>query len=214
MVTAAIKSNQETLAPWKKSSDKPRQHIKKQRHYFANKSPDSESYGFSIVLWGCESCTMKKAEWWSDAFKFWCWRRLLRVLRTTRRSNQSILKEIDLSIHWKDWCWSWSSILRPPDVKNWLIGNDPEPKKDWGQEEKGAQRIRWLDVITDSIDNEFEQTPGDSAGQGSLFGCSPWGLKESDMSEWLNNNNKWEVIGELKVSGRIFSFKRLFCVLC
>ena len=83
------------LAPWKKSYDQSRQHIKKQRHYFANKGPSSQGYGFPVVMYGCESWTVKKAECRSiDAFELWCCRRLLRVPWTARRSNQSILKEI------------------------------------------------------------------------------------------------------------------------
>ena len=85
----------ETLTPWKESYDQPRQHVKKQRHYFVNKGPSSQGYGFSIVVYGCESWTIKKAERRRiDAFELWCWRRLLRVPWTARRSNQSILKEI------------------------------------------------------------------------------------------------------------------------
>ena len=83
------------LAPWKESYDQPRQHIKKQRHYFVNKGPSSQGCGFSVVMYRCESWTIKKAERWRiDAFELWCWRRLLRVPWTARRSNQSILKEI------------------------------------------------------------------------------------------------------------------------
>ena len=68
------------LAPWKKTYDKPRQHIKKQRHYFAEKAPYSQSYGFPVVMFGCESWTIKKAEHPEiDAFELWCQRRLLRV---------------------------------------------------------------------------------------------------------------------------------------
>ena len=79
-----------------KSYDQPRQHIKEQRHYFANKGPSSQSCGFPAVMYGCESWTIKKAEHQRiDAFKLWCWRRLLRVLWTTRRSNQSILKKLN-----------------------------------------------------------------------------------------------------------------------
>ena len=64
---------------------------------------------FPVVTYGCEGWTIKKTERQRiDAFELWCWRRLLRVPWTARRSNQSILKEI-LNIHWKDWCWSWSS---------------------------------------------------------------------------------------------------------
>ena len=69
------------LAPWKKSYDQPRQYIKKQRHYFAKKGLSSQSYGFSIVMYGCESWTVKKDEHRKiDAFGLCCWRRLFRVL--------------------------------------------------------------------------------------------------------------------------------------
>ena len=65
---------------------------------------------FPVVMYGCEIWTIKKAEHWRiDAFELWYWRRLLRVPWTARRSNHSILKEINLEYHWKDWCWSWSS---------------------------------------------------------------------------------------------------------
>ena len=86
MVTAGMKLKD---TAWKESYDQPRQHIKKQRCYFANKGPSSH------IMYGCESWTIKKAECWRiDAFKLWCWRRLLRVPWTARISNQSILKEI------------------------------------------------------------------------------------------------------------------------
>ena len=65
---------------------------------------------FPVVMYGCESWTIRKAEHWRlDAFELWCWRRLLRVPWPARRSNQSILKEISPEVHWKDWCWSWNS---------------------------------------------------------------------------------------------------------
>ena len=82
--------------PWNESYDQPRQHIKKQRHYFGNKGLSSQVYSFfPVVRYGCESWTIKKAECWRiDAFEIWCWRRLLRVRWIARRSNQSILKEI------------------------------------------------------------------------------------------------------------------------
>ena len=83
------------LAPWKKSFDKPRQHIKKQRHHFADKVHVVKAMVFPVVMYGCESWTIKKAEHWRiDAFELWCWRRLLRIPWTARRSSQSILTEI------------------------------------------------------------------------------------------------------------------------
>ena len=85
----------EMLTPWKESYDQPRQHIKKHRLYFANKGLSGQTTVFPVVMYGCESRTIKIAEHWrTDAFELWCWRRLLRVLWTARRSNQSILKEI------------------------------------------------------------------------------------------------------------------------
>ena len=82
-------------APWQKSYDQPRQHIKKQRHYFATKICLVKGMVFPVVMYGCESWTMKKAECLRiDAFELWCWRRLLKVPWTARRFNQSILKEI------------------------------------------------------------------------------------------------------------------------
>ena len=82
------------LTPWKESYDQPRQHIKRQGHYFANKGPCSQSYAFPVVMYGCESWTIKKAERQRiDAFQLWCWRRESPL--DSRRSSKSILKEID-----------------------------------------------------------------------------------------------------------------------
>ena len=77
-----------TFTPWKESYHQPREHIKKQRHYFVNKGPSSQGYGFSVVMYGCESWTIKKAEHQRvDAFELWYWRRLLRIPWTARRST-------------------------------------------------------------------------------------------------------------------------------
>ena len=96
LVSSLVSWNSKTLAPWKTSYDQPRQHIKKQRHYFANKSPYSQSYGFSsshVRMWELDH---KEAQWLRiDVFELWCWRRLLRFPWTARRSNQEILKEIN-----------------------------------------------------------------------------------------------------------------------
>ena len=95
------------LTPWKESYDQPRQHIKKQRHDFADKVLSSQSYGFSSShVWMWEF--IKEGECRRiDAFELWCWRRLLRVPWTARRSNPSILKEI--SPEYSLECWSWNS---------------------------------------------------------------------------------------------------------
>ena len=85
-------------------------------------------------------------------------------------------------------------ILWPPDAKNQLIGKDPNAGKDWGQEEKRVTEDEmagwdhWLNG------HEFEQTPEDSEGQGSLACCYSWGHKEFDVTEWLNNNNNFRII--------------------
>ena len=105
-------------------------------------------------MYACESGTIKKAEHWRiNAFELWCGGRLLRVLWTARRSNQSILKgnqswifigrtdaEAETPIFW------------PPDAKNWLTRKDPKAGKDWRQRRRGWQRMRWLDGITDLTD--------------------------------------------------------------
>ena len=92
MVIATMKLKD---TPWKESYDQPRQHIKKQRHYFANKSLSSQNYGFSSSHVWIESWTVKKAEHpIIDALELWCWRRLMRVPWTTRKTSQLILKEI------------------------------------------------------------------------------------------------------------------------
>ena len=113
-----------TLAPWKENCDQPRQHIKKHRHYFANKVHLVKAMVFPVIMYGYESWTIKKAEHRrTDAFELWCCRRLLRVPWTARRSNQSVLKEISpeysleglmlkLKLHLK------KTLLWPLDVKN------------------------------------------------------------------------------------------------
>ena len=100
---------------------------------------------FPVVMYGCESWTVKKAEHWRiDAFELWCWRRFVRVPWAAKRSSQSILKEINPEGN-QSWIFIGRTdaeveppILWPPDVKNWLIGKDPDAGKDWRQEEKGT----------------------------------------------------------------------------
>ena len=135
-------------APWKKSYDKPRQHIKKQRHYFADKGPYSQSYGFPVVMYGCESWTIKKAERQRiDAFELWCWKRLFRVPWTARRSKQSTLKEISPEYSLEYWSIEyWKYGILKLQYFGHLLG------KIEGRRKMALQRMRWLDGITDSMD--------------------------------------------------------------
>ena len=113
---------------------------------------------FPVVMYGCESCTVKKAERQRmDAFELWCWRRLLRVPWTARRSNQSILKEISpgcslerLMLKLK--LQYFGHLMRRVDSLEKTGAG-----RDWGQEEKGRQRMRWLDGITDSMDMSLSE---------------------------------------------------------
>ena len=128
-----------TLVPWKESYDQPRQHIQKQRHYFANKGPSS-----CVVMYGCESWTIKKAEHRRiDAFELWCWRRHLRVPWTARRSNQSfegLMLRLKLLY--------FGPLMRRANSfeKTLMLG------KIEGRRRRGRQRIRQLDGITESMD--------------------------------------------------------------
>ena len=142
---------------------------------------------FPVVMYGCESWTIKKAECWRiDAFELWCWRRLLRVPWTARRSNQSILKEISPG------CWLeglmltlklqyFDHLMRRADSleKTLMLGGIGCRRR------RGWQRMRWLDGIIDSI-NMGLGTLGVSDGQGGLAHCGSWGRKESDTTERLN----------------------------
>ena len=142
------------LASWKKSYDKPRQHIKKQRHYFATKVHLVKAMFFPVVMYGCESWTIKKAEHQRfDAFELWCWRRLLRVPWTARRSNQSILEEINpeyslegLMLKLKLQYFGYRMGRTDSLEKRLMLG------KTEGRRRKGWQRMRWLDGIINLMD--------------------------------------------------------------
>ena len=174
------------LTPWKKSYDQPRQHIKKQRHYFASKGLSSQSYGFSnshVWMWELDH----KESW---APKNWCF--LTLVLEQTLESHLD-WKEIQPVNPRGNQSWIFigrtdveAPILWTPDAKNWLTGKDTDAGKDWRHEEKGTTEDKmvgwyhWLDG------HAFEQAPGVGDGQGSLACCSPWSRKESDTTECLN----------------------------
>ena len=133
---------------------------------------------FPVVMYGCESWSMRKAEYWTiDAFERWCWRRLLRVPWTARRSNQSILKEISPEYTGRTHAETETPVLWPPDAKNWLIWKDPDAGKDCRWEEKVTTEDEmvgwhhWFDGL------EFEEAPGVGERHGGLVCCSPWGRR-------------------------------------
>ena len=141
------------LAPLKKSYDKTRQYIKKQRHYFANKGLYSQSYGFASSMYGYESWTINKPEHWKiDVFELWYWRRLLRICWIARRSNQSIKGNQCWIFIGKTDVGAKAPILWPPDTKSQLIGKDHDTRKRpwyWGQKEKGmTEDDGWMASLT------------------------------------------------------------------
>ena len=142
------------LVPWKKSYNKPRQHIKKQKHNLPTKVHVVKAMFFPVVMFGCESWTIKKAEHQRiDTFDLWCLRELLRVSWTARRSSQSILKEISPEYSLEGLMLKlklqyFGHLMRRTDsLKKPLILGKIE-----GRRTKGQQRMRWLDGITDSMD--------------------------------------------------------------
>ena len=142
-----------TLAPWKKSYDQTKQHTKKQRYYFATKVHLVNALVLPVVMYGCESWTIKKAESWRlDAFELWSWKRLLRVPWTARRSNQSILKEISPEYSLEGLMLKlklqyFGHLMQITDSEKTLMLGKIE-----GRRRKGQQRMRWLDDIINSMD--------------------------------------------------------------
>ena len=157
-----------------------------------------------LVTYGYESWTVKKAERHRiDAFELWCWRRLLRVPWTARRSNQSILKEISPGISLEGMMLKlklqyFGHLMQRVDSleKTLMVGGIG------GRRRRGRQRMRWLDGITHvhTLDGrESEWTPGVGDVQGGLACCDSWGHKELDMTEWLN----WTELNWMKDRGLI-----------
>ena len=142
---------------------------------------------FPVFMYGCESWTVKKAEPWRiDAFELWCWRRLLRVPWTARRSNQSILK-ISPGCSLEGMMLKLKTpVLWPPHATSWLIGKDSDAGRDWGQEEKGMTEDEMAGWHHRLDGCEFEWTPGVGDGQGGLAYWDSWGRKQSDTTERLN----------------------------
>ena len=178
------------LTPWKESYDQPRQHIQKQRYYFANNGPSSQGYGFSsghVWMWvlDCEE---------SWALKNWCFWTV--VLEKTLESPLDCKKV--QSVHPKE-NQSWlfigmtdaeaeTPILWPPHEKIWLLGKGPDAGRDWGQEEKGMTEDKMAGWHHQLDAHECGWTPGVGDGQGCLPCCDSWGCKELNTTQWLNWN--------------------------
>ena len=153
---------------------------------------------FPVVTYGCESWTIKKAECRRiDAFELWCWRRLLRVPWTARRSNQSTLKEISLE-------YSLEGLMLKLQYFGHLIQRtdslkSPDDGKDWRQKDKGAaedEMVGWHHWFNG---HEFEQTQGGSVGQGSLVCCSQWGYRvKHDWVTQQQQQYQWKTITSLE----------------
>ena len=172
------------------SYDKPRQHIKKQRHHFADKGLYSQSYDFSSSLYGCESWTIKKGLRAKES--------MLSNCGAGEDTWESLGKQGDQPINPKgsqSWIFTGRAgaeaeapVLWPPDVKSRFIGKDPDARKDWKQEEKGTtedEMAGWHHWLSG---HEFEQVPGVGDGQGGLACCSLWGHKEQTL---LSNRTTW-----------------------
>ena len=147
----------------------------------------------AMVFWAvmnrCESWTIKKAEHQrTDAFKLWCWR-VFRIPWTARRSKQSVLKEINPEYLLEGQMLKLKLQHLPPDSKSWLIGEDRDAGKDWGQEEKRATEDKMVGWHHWLNGHEFEETLGDSEGQGRLECCSPWGHKSrTQFRDWVTTS--------------------------
>ena len=178
--------NKKTLTPCKKYYDQSRQHIKKQRYYFANKGPSSQGYGFSnshVWMWVLDC----KESW---VLKNWCFWTV--VLEKTLESPLDC-KEIQ-PVHPKDQSWVFlgrtdveaeTPILWPSHVKSWLIWKDPDAWKDWGQEKKGTTEDEMVGWHHQLEGHGSGWTPGVGDGQGA-WRAAVHGVTESDTTEWLN----------------------------
>ena len=171
------------LAPWKKSYDKHSQHFKRQSHHFSDKSPSTQSYDFfssHVWMWVGPQRRLSAKE-------LMLWTVVLEKTLETPLNNKEI-KAVSPKGN-QPWIFigrtdaeTEAPVLWPPDAKNWLFGKDPDDENNWQQEEKGMTEDKMVRCHPQLNGHKFEQTLGDSEGQGSLAHCCKWGQKESDMT--------------------------------
>ena len=177
------------LTSWKESYDQLDSIFKSRDITLSTEVHLVKAMVFPVVMYGCESWTVKKDEHRRiDALELWCWRRLLRVPWTARISNQSILKETSPEYSLEGQMAEVKTlILWPPDAKRWLIGKDPDAGKDWKQKERGTaedEMVRQYHRLNGCNMSKLQEIVKDSEAWPC---CSPWSRKESDTTEQL----KW-----------------------